>query len=141
MNKKILVLSERNDCRSQMAEGILKSLDKSLEVFSAGTDPSNRLNPLTILAMDEMGIDIRGFYPKKIDDLVNRTFDIIITLCEKAKVDCNELITNIHSQQHYRIKHPLEKKVGEEELLDEFRKARDKIYSNMFDLYMDLRKN
>ena len=63
-----------------MAEGILKSLDKSLEVFSAGTDPSNRLNPLTILAMDEMGIDIRGFYPKKIDDLLNQTYDLIIVL-------------------------------------------------------------
>ncbi len=141
MNKKILILSEGNDCRSQMAEGILKSLDKSLEVFSAGTDPSNRLNPLTILAMDEMGIDIRGFYPKKIDDLLNQTYDLIITLCEKAKVHCNELITKMHSHHHFRINHPLEKKVDEEELLNEFRKARDKIYSNIFELYMDLRKN
>lgn len=141
MNTKILILSDGNDCRSQMAEGILKSLDKSLKVFSAGLNPSNRLNPLTILAMDEMGIDIREFYPKNINSHANQSYDLIITLCEKAKVECNELIKKINSHYHFIIEHPLEKKVNEEEVLNEFRKVRDKIYLNVFELYMNLRKN
>ena len=49
MNTKILILSDGNDCRSQMAEAILKSLDKRMEVYSAGTNPKSRVNPFSII--------------------------------------------------------------------------------------------
>ncbi|MGA2823936.1 MAG: arsenate reductase ArsC, partial [Bacteroidales bacterium] len=38
---KILILCTGNSCRSQMAEGFLKSFDSRLEVFSAGTHPAS----------------------------------------------------------------------------------------------------
>ncbi|MBF0353531.1 MAG: arsenate reductase ArsC, partial [SAR324 cluster bacterium] len=37
---RILVLCTGNSCRSQMAEGFLKSFDANLEVHSAGTRPA-----------------------------------------------------------------------------------------------------
>ena len=44
MNKRILILCTGNSCRSQMAEGFLKSFDPELEVFSAGTKPAENVN-------------------------------------------------------------------------------------------------
>ena len=41
-----------------MAEGLLKSFDKNLEVYSAGTKPAEKVNPFAVKAMQEIGIDI-----------------------------------------------------------------------------------
>ncbi len=49
--KRILVICTGNSARSQMAEGILKSLDSGLEVHSAGTQPGARVNPFAVRAM------------------------------------------------------------------------------------------
>ncbi|NMB80194.1 MAG: arsenate reductase ArsC, partial [Ignavibacteria bacterium] len=63
MNKRILILCTGNSCRSQMAEGFLKSFDKNLEVFSAGTKPSSQVHPKAIQVMKEVGIDLSNNYP------------------------------------------------------------------------------
>ena len=55
---KILILCTGNSCRSQMAEGFLKSFDSNLEVYSAGTKPEKEVNPKAIRVMQEKGIDI-----------------------------------------------------------------------------------
>lgn len=59
---KVLILCTHNSPRSQIAEGLLRFLygDK-YEVFSAGTNPT-KVNPLAIIVMDEIGIDISGQY-------------------------------------------------------------------------------
>ncbi|MFH1574194.1 MAG: hypothetical protein ABIG68_09440, partial [Acidobacteriota bacterium] len=57
---RILVLCTGNSARSQMAEGILGSLDSRIEAASAGTDPAARVNPFALRAMNEIGIDISG---------------------------------------------------------------------------------
>ena len=54
----ILILCTGNSCRSQMAEGFLKSFDKNLNVYSAGTNPANKVHPLAINVMNEAGVDI-----------------------------------------------------------------------------------
>lgn len=56
--KRILVSCAGNSARSQMAEGVLKSLDARLDVQSAGTQPAARVNPFAIRAMKDLGIDI-----------------------------------------------------------------------------------
>jgi hypothetical protein len=57
---RILVLCTGNSCRSQMAEGFLRAMDTSLEVFSAGTLPADRVHPMAVEVMAEVGIDING---------------------------------------------------------------------------------
>ena len=64
---KILILCTGNSCRSQMAEGFLKSFDSSLEVYSAGTKPAEVVNPKSILVMKENGIDISGNHPENVE--------------------------------------------------------------------------
>jgi len=54
MNKRILILCTGNSCKSQMAEGFLESLDKNLEVFSAGINPLSEVHPKAIEVMNEV---------------------------------------------------------------------------------------
>lgn len=66
MKKKVLFICTHNAARSQMAEGLLRSLyGNRYEVYSAGTQPS-RVNPYAIKVMSEIGIDISTQYLKNI---------------------------------------------------------------------------
>src|SRR5438045_2211102 len=78
--KRILVLCTGNSARSQMAEGVLKSLSPRLDVQSAGTNPAARVNPLAIRAMREIGIDISGETTKSVQRFVSQSFDYVITV-------------------------------------------------------------
>ncbi len=82
---KILFLCVANSARSQMAEGLARELlSPEIEVFSAGSAPSGRVQPWAILVLEEIGIDISEATSKSIDDLnpgVRETVDYVITLC------------------------------------------------------------
>lgn len=45
---RILILCTGNSCRSQMAHGFLQSFDNKLDVFSAGTKPAEKVNPMAV---------------------------------------------------------------------------------------------
>ena len=78
---RILVLCTGNRCRSQMAQGILQSLDPQLDVHSAGTKPASEVHPLGIKVMAEIGLDISAHYPKNIDQYLGESWDYVITVC------------------------------------------------------------
>ena len=78
---KILILCTGNSCRSQMAHGILQSFDKNIQVFSAGTNPAEKVHPKAILMLNELGLDISNYYPKKVDEYLNDEWDFVITVC------------------------------------------------------------
>ena len=46
-----------------MAHGFLQSFDPSLEVFSAGTKPAEKVYPMAVEVMQEAGIDISHHIP------------------------------------------------------------------------------
>ena len=64
---RILILCTGNSCRSQMAHGFLQSFDDKLDVFSAGTKPAEKVNPMAVKVMDEMGIDLSHHTPKSVN--------------------------------------------------------------------------
>ncbi len=64
-----------------MAEGFLKSFDASLKVYSAGTEPANKVHPKAIAVMQETGIDLSDNYPKNVSRFLNKEFDYVITVC------------------------------------------------------------
>ncbi|MCX4093679.1 arsenate reductase ArsC [Nocardia sp. alder85J] len=77
----VLFLCTHNAGRSQMALGFFLQLARGRAIgWSAGTEPSRRLNPAVIAAMSETGIDITDEYPKPWTDEIVRAADIIITL-------------------------------------------------------------
>lgn len=85
---RVLFLCTGNSARSQMAEGLLRSLGRSdFEVYSAGTDPKG-LHPLAVQVMRESGIDITGQQSKSLDRFRGQSFDYIITVCDRARDHC-----------------------------------------------------
>ena len=88
MRKRILILCTGNSARSQMAEGLLRSMaGERFEVFSAGTKPAG-LHPNAVAAMAEAGIDISGQRSKSVEEFAGQPFDYIITVCDNAKEAC-----------------------------------------------------
>lgn len=127
MKKKILILCTGNSCRSQMAEGFLKSFDPELEVYSAGTNPSKQVHPKAVMVMNEVGIDISKNYPKLVDQFLSDSFDYVITVCDNARETCPIFIGEVKNQLHIGFEDPAEATGAEEEILNEFRKIRDEI--------------
>ena len=132
---KILILCTGNSCRSQMAEGFLKSFDPELEVYSAGTNPSDAVHPKAIQVMKEVGIDISGGYPKNVDQFLDQSFDYVITVCDNAKETCPVFMGDVKEQLHIGFEDPAEATGTEEKILNEFRKIRDEIKRDFFEFY------
>ena len=124
---KILILCTGNSCRSQMAEGFLKSFDNRLEVFSAGTEPSDQVHPKAIQAMQEIGIDISKNFPKSVDTFLNQAFDYVITVCGGAKESCPAFSGEVQNRIHIGFEDPADATGTEEEIMYEFRRIRDEI--------------
>lgn len=86
--RKVLFLCTGNSARSQMAEGLMRSLGRNeWDVRSAGIFPSY-VHPLAIRAMEEIGIDISKQESKSMDHFLGEEFDYIITLCDHAASAC-----------------------------------------------------
>lgn len=132
---KILILCTGNSCRSQMAEGILKSLDENLQVYSAGTKPAERVNPLAIKAMDEIGIDISWHRPKSVDEFLNTDFDYVITVCDHAKETCPVFVGKVKHRLHIGFDDPAEATGTEIEQMAVYRRVRDEIRTAFLNLY------
>jgi arsenate reductase (thioredoxin) len=86
--KRVLFLCTGNSARSQIAEGLLRSMAGDLyEAFSAGTSPRG-LHPKTIETMQEVGIDVSGQVSKDVREFLGQSFDFVITVCDRAKQNC-----------------------------------------------------
>ena len=82
---KVLFLSRGDSSRSQMAEGFLRAfVTNRLIPVSVGID-SPQLNPLTIEAMCEVGIDISNQRPKEISTVFSDTFRYVVSICDATK--------------------------------------------------------
>ena len=116
-----------------MAEGFLRSFDPGMEVFSAGTEPSNRVHPKAVIVMQELGIDLSEHYPQKVDDYLQEAFDFVVTVCGHAKENCPVFLGDVKQQVHIGFEDPAEATGTEEEILTEFRRIRDEIKDRMYD--------
>jgi arsenate reductase (thioredoxin) len=135
MKKKILILCTGNSCRSQMAEGFLKSFDPELEVYSAGTNPSKQVHPKAIQVMSEAGVDISANYPKKVDQFLNDSLNFVITVCDNARETCPVFLGKVEKQLHIGFEDPADASGTEEEILSVFRRIRDEIKCSFFEFY------
>ena len=133
--KKILILCTGNSCRSQMAEGFLKSFNDNIEVYSSGTKPSNKVHKNAIIVMQEIGIDISNNKPKLLVPFLKESFDYVITVCDNAKENCPVFLGDVKHKLHISFEDPDEVKGTEEEILNEFRRIRNEILVDFYAFY------
>ncbi len=137
MKKRILILCTGNTCRSQMAEGFLKSFDDELEVFSAGVKPEERVNPNAVKAMNELGIDISKGKPQDVNEFLKDSFDYVITVCDNAKETCPVFLGDVKKQVHIGFEDPADATGTDEKILSVFKKVRDEIKIEFYQFYND----
>ena len=132
---RILILCTGNTCRSQMAEGFLKSLDSSLEVYSAGTKAEGHVNPRAVKAMKEKGIDISTGKPEPVTDYIDMPFDYVITVCDGAREVCPVFTGDVKKQLHIGFDDPAAAVGTDEEVMAVFRRVRDEIFRDFRKFY------
>jgi arsenate reductase (thioredoxin) len=129
MKKRVLFLCTGNSARSQMAEGLLRSIaGDRYDVFSAGTQPKG-LHPLSIEAMREVHIDISSQTSKDVATFNGQKFDYVITVCDRAKQACP--VFPGATPIHWGFDDPAEATRSREAQLKTFERVRDEILSRI----------
>ena len=91
MARSLLFMCSENALRSPMAEAMVKA-DYGNRVFvdSVGIRQGT-LDPMAVVVMQEIGIDISGHTPKLFDEMIATSFDLIVTLAPEAQHRAIEL--------------------------------------------------
>jgi thioredoxin type arsenate reductase len=122
--KGILFLCVANSARSQMAEGIARSLaPPGVEVWSAGSRPT-RVRPEAIAVLKEIGIDISHHRSKAVAEIPAHEVDTVVTLC--GEEEC-PLFLGRAQRLHWGLPDPAAALGSESERLDAFRETRDEL--------------
>jgi arsenate reductase (thioredoxin) len=131
MKRRVLFLCTGNSARSQMAEGLLRSLaPDQYEAFSAGTDPAPCVNPLAVRAMEEIGIDIRGHRPQHLREFLDQAFHRVVTVCDNAAESC-PTFPGDPERIHWGFDDPAAVEGTEEERLNAFRRTRRELQQRL----------
>lgn len=135
--RKILILCTGNSCRSQMAHGFLQSFDSRLEVYSAGTEASGKLNPKAVEVMREIGIDISHHTSDPVDIYLNEEWDYVITVCGGANENCPVFSGKVKHHLHMGFEDPSDVTGTDEFIWSEFRRVRDEIKDSFYKFYIE----
>jgi arsenate reductase len=112
---KAVFVCVENSNRSQMAEAFARM--SGIEAYSAGSQPSGKVNPKAIEAMKELGYDLTTHHSKSLDELPNEQFDVAITM------GCGDACPNLKASRHEDWNIPDPKELPPEQ----FREVRDLI--------------
>ena len=132
--KNILFVCVENAGRSQMAEAFFKKYAKnSFNVISAGTDPSDNLNPVVVSVMNEIGIDLKNQQPQLLSTSMITHSNKTVNMGCMDKESCPSLF--VKDVDDWNIDDPKGKS------MDDVRKIRDQIKHNVLDLLDSLERD
>ncbi len=119
-----LFLCVANSARSQLAEGIARSLAPAgVTVTSAGSEPT-KVRPQAIKVLEEIGLDISGHRSKSVNDVDASSVEAVITLC--AEEVCPVFLGKAY-RAHWGLSDPAGVQGDEGTVLDAFRATRDEL--------------
>lgn len=123
----VLILCTGNSCRSQLAEGFLRSaVGDLIAVHSAGSKPAGFVHPKAIEVMQEIGIDLSEHRSKHLDEFINQKVHTVITVCGNADQVCPVFPGQL-KRYHWGFIDPAHAQGTDEEVTAVFRQVRDQI--------------
>jgi len=134
---KVLVLCTGNSCRSQMAHGFLQSFDERIQVESAGTEASGKLNHKAVEVMKEIGIDISSHSSDSVEKYLGEEWDYVITVCGGANENCPAFLGKVKTRLHMGYDDPSHAVGTPEFIQSEYYRVRDEIKSGFWKLYSE----
>jgi arsenate reductase len=122
--KGILFLCVANSARSQIAEGVARSIvPAGTKVWSAGSRPTS-VRPEAIAVLKELGIDISHHRSKAVAEIPAAEVDTVITLC--GEEECPVFLGKAR-RRHWGLPDPAAVTGSEEDRLTAFRNTRDEL--------------
>jgi arsenate reductase len=128
---KILFLSRRNSCRSQIAEALLRNMDKNLEIYSAGMDPVDEIEPIAIEVLQEIGIHIELKKPEHFNRYAGMEFDFLITVGDGTAEDLKLPPVKAKRKMHLGFDNPFARFKNPEDIKASCREIRDEIMTEL----------
>jgi arsenate reductase len=120
----ILFLCVANSARSQMAEGIARSLAPSHVVISSAGSVPTQVRPQAVMALAEIGIHIASHRSKSVDDVDAASVQAVVTLC--AEEVCPVFLGRAW-RLHWGLDDPASVQGSAEQMLQAFRLVRDQL--------------
>lgn len=108
-----------------MAEGFAHA--NGWEAFSAGTKPETHVHPMAVKAMKDLNIDLSNQKPKPLNQFINKSFDIVVTVCDNARKVCPVFTGKTKLVLHHSFYDPAEAVGTHAEKRAVFNKIRDEI--------------
>lgn len=128
---KIFFLSNQNSCRSQMAEAILRSFDKNLEIYSAGIQPADHVSKVAIEVLAEIGIELKQKVPEHYSKFNKIDFDYLITVGDGTVEELKVPPLKCNRKMHLGFHNPYKNFKNRDELKQKCRTIRDEIKAEM----------
>lgn len=127
----VLFACDRNLVRSPMAAALMRRrYQGAIFVDSCGlrVRPGDLVDPFSVSVMDELGLDISGHRPKSFDDLIDSSFDVVISLSPNAHHRALELSRRQSVElEYWPTEDPTVATGGRENILDAYRRVRDSL--------------
>ena len=115
-----------------MAEAILRSFDKDLEIYSAGIDPVDHVSPVAIEVLAEIGINLIPTVPQHYSKFDQIEFDYLITVGdgtnENLKIPPS---VKFKRKMHLGFQNPYKHFKDRKELKEKISEIRDEIYAEL----------
>lgn len=124
---RILFLSESNSCRSQIAEALLRHLDGTLEIYSAGLYPVDEIEPIAVEVLAEAGIKIEQKKPEDFSKFSDVEFDFLITVGDGTPEQLQLPTVKAKRKMHLGFSNPFKIYSDPEQIRESCREIRDEI--------------
>ena len=120
-----------------MAHGFMQAFDSRLEVASAGTEASGKLNAKAVSVMKDIGIDISHHQSNSVSQYLNEAWDFVVTVCGGANESCPTFIGSVKNRLHIGFDDPSEAEGSTEFIHSEFIRVREGIKAAFYQLYLE----
>lgn len=133
MKPAFLILCTGNSARSILAEGIFRHFGGDrLEVYSAGSKPTGKVNPRALALLKEKGISAEGFRSKSWDEFTGANapkFTAVITVCDAAAKEACPVFYGAFVKAHWGVPDPASATGDEKKIRQAFSDAYDTLHA------------
>ncbi|MFV8194330.1 arsenate reductase ArsC [Acinetobacter soli] len=139
---KFLFLCTGNSCRSILSEVLFNSrAPEGWKAYSAGSNPSSQVHPLSIKTLHNLGLSTDGLLSKTIYDCGQYQPDVVITVCDQAAQEACPLYLGGAIKAHWGLSDPSHLDLPKEEKLKAFLVTVDHINKRLDALFaLDINK-
>jgi ArsR family transcriptional regulator, arsenate/arsenite/antimonite-responsive transcriptional repressor / arsenate reductase (thioredoxin) len=123
---RVLFLCTGNSARSQIAEALVEQLaGVAVEAVSAGSHPKP-LHANALRVLRERGIDPSGRRSKRLSEFAGRSFDYVVSLCDRVREVCPEF-PGQPNLIHWSIPDPARESGTDDESYSAFERTADEL--------------